>query len=463
MRTPARELLGTLLVIGGVFAGCVGIVGDTGDFDAGSGPGPTTAIGGSPGAGGSLIGSGGRGGGGGGGATTGSGGGGGIVTLPSTGLPCDVQALVQTRCQGCHAAIPINSAPMPLVTRAHLMAPSYVDAAQTFAQRALARVQLTAGQMPPAPAARATAAEIQGLNAWIAAGYPSSTCAPNGTGGVGGALGGVGGMPGTGGRTTGAGGAGGVATAGGLPCDVQAVYQTHCTSCHAATPINSAPMPLVTRANLVASSFASATETFAQRTVVRMQSTTTPMPPAPGTRATAAEVTTINNWIAAGYPVGTCATNTGAGGGGGTVTPDPLGATARCTSGTMWTGGNNGSSVMNPGRACIACHVNSGGAPRWTIAGTVYPTGHEPNLCNGANGSNGALVVIVDAANRTITLTPNAAGNFMTTTAITPPYRAKITYQGRERIMPVAQTSGDCNNCHTQTGANGAPGRITLP
>jgi len=445
----------------GLWGGCVGTVGESG-FDAGGGPGPTTGVGGAdgslggtPGAGGSLTGLGGRTGTAG---VTGGGGGGGVVTLPSTGLPCDVQALVQTRCQGCHAATPANGAPMPLVTRANLMAPSFLDPAQSFAQRALARVQQTAGQMPPPPAPRATATEIQGLNSWIAAGYPNTTCSSGGTGG---AIGGVGGTQGTGGRA-GTGGAGGVTTAGGLPCDVQAVYQTHCTTCHAAAPVNGAPMPLVTRANLMAASFASAAQTFAQRTVVRMQSTTTPMPPAPGTRASAAEVTTINNWIAAGYPAGTCGTTTGAGGGGGTVTPDPLGATPRCTSGTMWTGGNNGSSVMNPGRACIACHVNED-APRWTIAGTVYPTGHEPNLCNGANGSNGALVVIVDAANRTITLTPNAAGNFMTTTAISLPYRAKVTYQGRERIMPVAQTSGDCNNCHTQTGANGAPGRITLP
>jgi predicted CXXCH cytochrome family protein len=25
------------------------------------------------------------------------------------------------------------------------------------------------------------------------------------------------------------------------------------------------------------------------------------------------------------------------------------------------------------------------------------------------------------------------------------------------------QTTGDCNSCHTQSGANGAPGRILLP
>jgi len=360
----------------------------------------------------------------------------------------------------CHASPPVNGAPMPLVNFSNLIAASLVDPTKTFAQRALTRIQQSAGQMPPAPNARATAAEISALGNWIAAGYPSTGCGMTGTGGTTGA-GGTGGRIGTGGMT-GAGGAGG-ATSAGLPCDVQAVYQTHCTTCHAATPVNGAPMPLVTRGNLMAASFADASMTFAQRTVVRMQSTSSPMPPAPGTRATAAEVQTVNTWISAGYPAGTCGTGGAGGGGAGGGTVDPLGATPRCTSGTTWTGGNEGSANMNPGRACISCHAGEDEAPRFTIAGTLYPTGHEPNLCNGVNGTTGARVVIVDAANRTVTLTPNSAGNFTYTGTISTPYTAKVTYQGRERIMPVSQTSGDCNSCHTQTGANGAPGRITLP
>jgi mono/diheme cytochrome c family protein len=376
------------------------------------------------------------------GGSTGSGG-------PATGMPGDVQALLQTRCVGCHSNPPMNGAPIPLVTRTDLMALSLADPTQTVAQRALTRIQLTVGEMPPAPAARATAAEIQALGNWIASGYAAASCS---------SATGAGGAIGTGG-SSGAGGGGG-ATNAGLPCNVQAVYQTHCTSCHAAAPVSGAPMPLVTRSNLTAPSFVDATMTFAQRTVVRMQSTTSPMPPAPGARVSTTEIQTVQSWISAGYPAGTCGTT---GGGADAGPPDPLGATPTCTSGTTWTGGNNGSAVMNPGRACIACHAGNGEAPQFTIAGTVYPTGHEPDLCNGANGTNGARVVIVDAANRTVTLTPNAAGNFTYTGAVTTPYTAKVTYQGRERIMPAAQTSGDCNSCHTQNGANGAPGRITLP
>jgi hypothetical protein len=466
MRLASRVTLRLLFPFTITVSGCVGVVGETDGFDAGlpgggltGGNGQVGAGGGGgspPGGGGSPGGgSGGRPGSGGGGTT--GGGSGGTTGTVTSGLPCDIQAFLQTRCTTCHAATPINGAPMPLVSFANLIAQSFANSSQTFAQRALARIQLTAGQMPPPPNARATAAEIQALGNWITAGYPYGTCGGGGTGGAGGTVGGTGGRVGGTGGSPGIGGAPGGTNAL-LPCDVQAVYQSHCVGCHAQPPVNGAPMPLQSYANLTAPSLTSATMTFAQRTVVRMQSTTAPMPPSPGTRATAAEVQTVNNWIAAGYPAGTC----GAGGAGG-GTPDPLGTAARCTSGTTWTGGNNGNPQMNPGRACISCHAGQEDAPRFTIAGTLYPTGHEPNLCNGVNGTNGARVVIVAAANRTITLTPNAAGNFMYTGAVTTPYRAKVTYQGRERIMPVAQTSGDCNSCHTQTGTNGAPGRITLP
>ncbi|HJX65368.1 MAG TPA: hypothetical protein VJ860_15605 [Polyangia bacterium] len=44
------------------------------------------------------------------------------------------------------------------------------------------------------------------------------------------------------------------------------------------------------------------------------------------------------------------------------------------------------------------------------------------------------------------------------------PYTAKVVNgSGIERVMVSTASSGDCNGCHTQTGANGAPGRITLP
>jgi uncharacterized membrane protein len=432
--------------------------------------GTTTGTGGSPG----TTGTGGRTGTGGAPGGTGTGGSTGTV---ANGLPCDIQALLQARCQGCHTNPLMNGAPMPLLTYANLTAASFADPTMTFAQRAAARMANNTSPMPPAPNARATATEIAAMNSWIASQYPMGTCgATTGTGGSPG--GGTGGAPGTGGRTgtggaTGAGGAGGGAVVG-LPCDVQTVFQSHCTTCHAATPNSGAPMPLVTRANLVAPSFANAAQTFAQRAVMRMQGNPSQMPPPPGTPPTATEIQSVSNWIAAGYPAGTCGTTVSP------PPPDPFTAAPKCTSNTFWNPANEGSALMNPGLSCLSCHTGGGGggnsgpgggdnggggeAALYTIAGTLYPSAHEPDLCNGSDGTmNGARVVILDAANQTITLTPNAAGNFFYAGAVTFPFHAKVTFQGRERIMTAAQSNGSCNACHTQTGASGAPGRILLP
>jgi hypothetical protein len=152
----------------------------------------------------------------------------------------------------------------------------------------------------------------------------------------------------------------------------------------------------------------------------------------------------------------------GIGGAGGAVAPDPFAVAPTCTSGALWTRANHGSPEMNPGRACIACHTTDDG-PAFTIAGTVFPTAHEPDLCDGADGSEGFLVTILGADGQVLTLTPNAVGNFDSAAKVALPYQAKVSYLGRERAMAVVQTSGDCNGCHTQSGANSAPGRILLP
>jgi hypothetical protein len=125
-------------------------------------------------------------------------------------------------------------------------------------------------------------------------------------------------------------------------------------------------------------------------------------------------------------------------------------------------GGNDESEEMNPGKACIQCHAGNDG-PDFSIAGTIYPTAHEPDLCDGADGQNGATVVITGADGQVQELRPNSAGNFFSKRQVKRPYQAKVVYMGREQVMPDPQTTGDCNSCHTQTGANGAPGRITLP
>jgi len=104
--------------------------------------------------------------------------------------------------------------------------------------------------------------------------------------------------------------------------------------------------------------------------------------------------------------------------------------------------------------------------PSFRIAGSVYPTGHEPNDCLGVASTGDVTVEITDNAGKVFSLAVNTSGDFyypasMGTIAL--PYHAKVKQGTRERAMSSAQTSGDCNSCHTQTGTSGAPGRITLP
>ena len=142
-------------------------------------------------------------------------------------------------------------------------------------------------------------------------------------------------------------------------------------------------------------------------------------------------------------------------GGGGLATVP----TSTCASGTQWQGGHEGSGEMDPGQDCIACHA-SGEGPKYTIAGTVFKDMNEKNDCGGVAG---VQVVITGADGGVVTLTTNSAGNFYTRANLALPYTAKLLQNGNLRVMAAAQTVGACNSCHTEQGANNAPGRIMAP
>jgi MYXO-CTERM domain-containing protein len=129
-----------------------------------------------------------------------------------------------------------------------------------------------------------------------------------------------------------------------------------------------------------------------------------------------------------------------------------------CASGLAWTGGDKGSPNMHPGQACIACHASDEG-PTFTIAGTIFAA-TAPDDCLGAKDSS---IVITGADGKILTINANQAGNFYSELAVKMPYQAKVISGGKTKIMGGAQTTGDCNSCHTEEGANAAPGRITLP
>jgi mono/diheme cytochrome c family protein len=255
----------------------------------------------------------------------------------------------------------------------------------------------------------------------------------------------------------------------GLPCDVQAVLEDRCLACHSGT-MAAAP-PMLTYDDMIAKSKLDPTKTLAQLSLERMKSTTSPMPPPPAVGPDATEIQTFQDWVTAGTPKGAVCTDPppaavdgGAlGGGDGGGDGGDGGSTAlTCTSGKTWTQGNTKSPLMHPGLACNACHQVQGG-PNLRIAGTLYPSLHEPNDCDGKAPPPALTVIITDKNGRTTKLPVNAAGNFFTQTKIQAPYKAQVTDGVKTRAMVGSVTAGDCNSCHTVTGANGAPGRVMAP
>ncbi len=135
-----------------------------------------------------------------------------------------------------------------------------------------------------------------------------------------------------------------------------------------------------------------------------------------------------------------------------------------CKSEIQWTGGDEESPLMHPGRDCIACHTEQKEGPEFAIAGTVFPDMHEADDCY---GESGVKVVITDADGNETTLTANESGNFYLekakASALKLPYTAKVVSGNKENAMSTPQFAGSCNSCHTKAGANAAPGRITVP
>lgn len=240
---------------------------------------------------------------------------------------------------------------------------------------------------------------------------------------------------------------------GGLPCDVSDLLASACSSCHGDTLSGGATVRLQSGDDLAAPSKLDPSKTIADDAVARMKDTNNPMPPSGALPAD--KIAILEKWISDGMPTGSCDAS------GGDPSLDPN-AKAVCTSNVHWTRGDHGSQSMHPGVACIACHESGRGddAPFFSIAGTVYPTVHEPDDCNGASG---ITVVVTDAKGTAHNLKANSAGNFFLESSIALPYTAKVVSGGKTRAMSTPQKSGDCNSCHTEGGTNDAPGRITLP
>jgi len=256
----------------------------------------------------------------------------------------------------------------------------------------------------------------------------------------------------------------------GLPCDIDGFLQTRCRSCHSGNPMVTGTM-LLTRDDLLADSVSEPGVAVGVVASHRLaDGAAMPMPPAPAAPVATSERDAFVAWVDAGMPAGDCSPDD--------LPPDPFDVDPVCSSDVYWTGGDEESSLMHPGVACISCHSmpdpEDGEAedygPLLLLAGTVYPTAHEPDDCNGIDGPALAdtWVEVKSDNGQTVKLSVNSAGNFLIDeddieTGFPPPYSVKVVSAGLERVMADPAPHGDCNACHTQDGTEDAPGRILLP
>ena len=237
---------------------------------------------------------------------------------------------------------------------------------------------------------------------------------------------------------------------GSLPCDVAQVFDQHCNACHSGSK-PSGSVALTSHDNLVAPSPAHPAESVGQRSVVRMRDAAV-MPPTGAIPES--EIVIVESWVDAGMPTGSC-------------TPVIQNQDPVCTSGTYWTQGTHESKDMEPGLQCVKCHDTPSGdeeAPHLAFGGTVYPTLHEPDLCNGKTDDTTTTVVVVDANGTEFPADVRAKGNFyLEQASIVFPIVAEVRNANGVAKMKDAVDDGDCNRCHTEAGDKDAPGRIIAP
>jgi hypothetical protein len=264
----------------------------------------------------------------------------------------------------------------------------------------------------------------------------------------------------------------------GLPCDVAPVVSAKCLWCHGAPLRESAPMTLLTHADFAAKSMVDDAATVAQRSLLRVKQAAAPMPPSSGTPLTSDEVAAFERWVNAGAPAGTCSPDPDAG-----LPPDAGPPPTTCLSGVFkpkpTTTAPGGGPQMAPGWACRACHLGQnfqgqnpfgalGMTRAYDVMGTLYGAPNEKDLCVSSVGDAGVVVEIRDSTGTLVISAPvNAGGNFYGSVdldaGIKMPYTARLVRGTARRDMMAAQTEGDCNQCHTEAGREGAPGRIQPP
>lgn len=251
-----------------------------------------------------------------------------------------------------------------------------------------------------------------------------------------------------------------------IPCDVASVLSTYCLSCHSDPPKAGAPMSLVSRDDLLASSAVVPGTLVGERVAARMQDASRPMPPSGMPAPSEGEVAIVAAWVAEGMPAELCESGPG---------QEPTGPQpTTCSTGEKWPADwedfdafEDGSPDMNPGLPCRGCHIEENDDMAMFFMGTVFPTLHEEDRCY-SDVPDGTIVEIIDKNGLVaLELAVRQSGNFFSNSksaGIDLPFTARVVRpDGSVMQMTTPQMTGDCNACHTEQGENGAPGRILLP
>lgn len=108
-----------------------------------------------------------------------------VTPAVASGLPCDVDAVLKSRCQTCHAANPQFGASVPLVTWADLQKPGPgASADKKIYELVKERIHSAERPMPPGAGAKLPPEDVASLDAWIAGGAPTSNASCSNAGPV---------------------------------------------------------------------------------------------------------------------------------------------------------------------------------------------------------------------------------------------------------------------------------------
>ena len=233
----------------------------------------------------------------------------------------------------------------------------------------------------------------------------------------------------------------------------------NCTGCHSDPPASGALTGLVTYSDLMATSHEDPTKNEAQLSLSRMQNASSPMPP--GGVPAAADVTTLQNWINAGYPMGSCATGSSSGGSSGSSGSGDGGSAPPPTNvfnGAPPFASQTGPTTHNAGKDCMQCHATGGGdAPQFTFGGTLYD--------GSGNAVVGAEVRLLDANGTATSVYTGPSGTFYSRgSGFAGPANvgARNASSTAEMLVTLASSGGGCSSCHcTGTGCSTTP--IHLP